>query len=103
MRRAAKRDAAEAAIVAALKSIGCEVWPLSGKALPDLLLKRGGVWQVCEVKSTQPRKQKWKNRTGPHLTDRLSRAQQDAHIEQSWPIVRNVEEAFLLFGVGVSK
>lgn len=37
-RRAAKRDAAEPAIVSALEALGCIVWRVSGKGLPDLVV-----------------------------------------------------------------
>lgn len=37
-RRAAKRDANEPAIVSALEALGCVVWRVSGKGLPDLVV-----------------------------------------------------------------
>lgn len=37
-RRSAKRDAAEPAIVSALEALGCVVWRVSGKGLPDLVV-----------------------------------------------------------------
>ena len=37
-RRAAKRDAAEPDIVSALEALGCVVWRVSGKGLPDLIV-----------------------------------------------------------------
>ena len=52
-RRAAKRDTAEAGIVAALRSIGCDVWLLSTPC--DLLVRRHtwppGQFMALEVKS----------------------------------------------------
>lgn len=49
-RRAAKRDANEPEIVAALESLGFAVTRLSGEGVPDLLLSRAGDWYVAEVK-----------------------------------------------------
>ena len=53
MRRAAKRDATENAIVDALLEAGCRVQYLSqGGGVPDLLVRTpAGQWQVLEVKS----------------------------------------------------
>lgn len=48
-----KRDAAEPAIVAALRELGCTVRYLSGKGNPDLLVRRPlhRWWTPLEVKS----------------------------------------------------
>ena len=46
-----KRDTAEPAIVAILKSVGCEVWRINGSGLPDLLVRRRGVLYAFEVKT----------------------------------------------------
>lgn len=94
MRTAAKRDLTEPAIIAALERLGWTVYPLSGKALPDLLLNRGDVWRVCEVKSGVKRTRAGK---GEFRKDRLTKAQQKAGITRKWPIVRSVEEAIGLF------
>ena len=80
MRRAAKRDATEEAIVAALRRCGCGVWYLSGPGLPDLLVRCGGRWLPLEVKSA---------------TGRLTKLQQAL----TWPVVHSPEEALKLFGV----
>ena len=52
MRRAARVDANQAAIVAALRQVGCYVQDLSGvgRGCPDLLVGYRGVWHVIEVK-----------------------------------------------------
>jgi hypothetical protein len=50
--RAKRRDANEAAIVEALRAIGCVVQQLDqGGGVPDLLVGRGGVNLLMEVKS----------------------------------------------------
>jgi hypothetical protein len=52
VRRAAKRDDSERAIIDVLESLGARVQPLSGPNLPDLLvLTRGGNLQLIEVKT----------------------------------------------------
>lgn len=52
MRRAAKVDANQPAIVAALRKIGAEVTPLHtvGNGCPDLLVSHRGRWYLLEVK-----------------------------------------------------
>lgn len=50
MRRAAKRDANEAAIVTALEAVGATVERLSAKDAPDLLVGYRGVNVLLEVK-----------------------------------------------------
>ena len=72
-----RRDANEGDIVAALRGLGCRVHYVSGRALPDLLVKApgpSGRWQPLEVKT----------RTG-----KATKAQADI----DWPIVRDVESA----------
>lgn len=49
-RRAAKRDANEKAITAALEAAGCTIAHLSGKGVPDLLVLRAGRLWLAEVK-----------------------------------------------------
>ena len=51
MRRAAKRDATEPAIIEALQRAGCLVQPLSQDGLPDLLVRGPRGWALLEVKS----------------------------------------------------
>jgi len=50
LRRAAKRDANERGIIDALERAGCQVWQLSQRGLPDLLVVRAGVIYLLEVK-----------------------------------------------------
>lgn len=71
MRRAAKRDASENAIIDAAIAAGCKVQYLSqGGGVPDLLLKRpDGTWLPVEVKSPggtlTPQQVKWIAHYGP--------------------------------------
>jgi Holliday junction resolvase len=51
VRRAAKRDASEPAIVQALQACGFAVERVSDSGQPDLLLSRAGRWYVAEAKS----------------------------------------------------
>ena len=46
-----KRDAAEKPIVAALQGVGADVWRISGKWCPDLLVLFKGRLHAGEVKS----------------------------------------------------
>ena len=46
-----KRDAAEKPIVEALRAVGAEVWQLSGKGHPDLLVRYKGILTAAEVKT----------------------------------------------------
>ncbi len=50
MHRAARRDANEAEVVAALRAAGALVYHLDGRDLPDLLVGFRGRWTVVEVK-----------------------------------------------------
>lgn len=51
-RRAARRDANEAAIVVALRRIGCRVLRLSGAGVPDLAVYWPATgWRLAEVKT----------------------------------------------------
>lgn len=50
-RFAAKRDASEPAIVEALEAHGFTVQRLSGPDVPDLLLGKGGITRVVEIKT----------------------------------------------------
>jgi hypothetical protein len=65
MRRAAKRDTIEDAIIDALHAAGRKVQVLSqGGGVPDLLVRQpDGTWLVIEVKSPggrlTPQQQKW--------------------------------------------
>jgi hypothetical protein len=84
MKRAAKKDLNQAAIVSALRAIGCEVLILNQEGIPDLLTHYRGGWLPVEVK--RPR---------GHLT-----ALQVALRRRAWfPVVSSVDEALALFGV----
>lgn len=71
-----RRDANEPQIIAALRSIGCQVWQVSGAGLPDLLVLCRGQYHALEVKTT---------------TGKLTKVQ--AQQANPWPIVRSVDEA----------
>lgn len=73
-RHAARRDANEKGLVELLEASGATIWRLSGKALPDLLIRYRGSWAVCEVKTRK---------------GRLTKAQ--AAIP--WPVIRSDAEA----------
>lgn len=51
MRRAAKRDSTEPAIIDALQRAGCLVQPLSQDGVPDLLVRGPKGWALLEVKA----------------------------------------------------
>ena len=72
--QARRRDASEAAIVAALEAIGAHVTRVSGKGAPDLLVRWQGRLLAWEVKSA----------TGTRTA---------AQRESQWPIIRSVDEA----------
>lgn len=75
-----RRDANERAIVDALRAVGAHVTPISGKGAPDLLIRFRGKLAAVEVK-----------------TEKGKRTQ--AQEQSEWPIVRDVDEALLLFGL----
>jgi hypothetical protein len=84
VRKAGKKDLNQAAIVAALRAIGCEVLILNQEGIPDLLIHRAGVWLVAEVK--RPR-------------GRLTELQRALRRRAWFPVVSSVDEALQLFGV----
>jgi hypothetical protein len=89
-RRAAKRDASEAAIVAALRLAGAIVWSISEKGLPDLVVGYRGATFLLEVKSP-----------GKGLTE----AQEDVHaIWRGGPIhvVETPQDALRAVGARLS-
>lgn len=69
-----KRDAVEPDIIDALRAVGCQVWQISGRAVPDLLAFRQGRYFPMEVKSKG---------------GKLTAAQRDV----PWPVVRSVDQA----------
>jgi len=77
-----RRDANEPAIVQALEAVGAQVWQLSGRAIPDLLVWFRGRAFVGEVKTA----------TGK---------QQPSQVGTPWPIWRSVEDAFATIGYPV--
>jgi hypothetical protein len=83
-RRNAKRDSTERAIVKALMKVGVQVFRISGRGLPDLLLFHRGKWSVLEVKTK-----------GGRLTD----AQKNTRVTAPFPVVESVSEALAVMGV----
>jgi Holliday junction resolvase len=73
-RYAAKRDANEEPIRQALEAVGAQVWKISGKGNPDLLVKFRDVLFAFEVKSQAGQRT-------------------EAQEETQWPIVRDVAAA----------
>jgi hypothetical protein len=83
VRKAGKKDLNQAAIVAALRAIGCEVLILNQEGIPDLLVHHRGQWIPIEVK--RPR---------GHLT-----ALQGQLRKRAWfPVVSTVGEALAIMG-----
>lgn len=75
--RPAHRDAAEPAIINALRAVGASVWPISGKDVPDLLVGYRGVTYLLEVKS------------------RLTNTRKDGHTRKSTTKVSEGQKAFM--------
>jgi hypothetical protein len=84
MRKAGKKDLNQAAIVAALRQIGCGVIILNQEGVPDLLVNWRDRWHLVEVK--RPRGQ-------------LTKAQAALRRRSWFPVVSSVDEALALFGV----
>ena len=82
MRRAAKRDANETDIVAALERIGCVVRRVNQDGLPDLLVARGGTCLPIEVKDKG---------------GKLTASQAALWRLTRFPVVHSVDEAVELF------
>lgn len=76
-----RRDANEPQIVQALRAVGCETWQLSGTGLPDLLVRRAGMFYAMEVKTAKG-------------------GMTEAQAAIPWPVVRSVEDALTVVGVG---
>jgi hypothetical protein len=89
VRRAAKVDGNQAAIVSALEAIGASVQSLApiGKGCPDLLIARGNSMWLLEVKN-------------PKGKDAVNEAQSKWHIAWRAPVhvVRSVDEALRAIG-----
>lgn len=75
-----RRDAVEPAIADALRAVGCKVYYVSGRGLPDLIAFKGSQMWAFECKS--------KGGT-------LTKAQADI----PWPVVRSVSEALAVLGI----
>jgi hypothetical protein len=85
MRRLARRDTHEQAIVSALERIGVVVIRVSSPGVPDLLTwRQDRGWLPIEIK-----------RPGEHLTP----AQLALRERACFPVVRSVDEALELYGV----
>lgn len=93
MRRAAKTDDNQRAIVNALRRAGCSVLILSGvgKGCPDIAVGRAGVTYMLEIKDGR------KRRSAQRLTEH------EADWHANWrghaAVVTNEEEAFQVVGL----
>lgn len=85
MRRAARRDANEAAIVDALTACGATIVRVSGEGVPDLLVHFQGRWIPLEVKTK---------------TGQLTTAQLALRVQAWFPVVTTIEEALQAIGIG---
>lgn len=85
-RRNPRRDVNEAGIIAALRSIGLIVLPLSGSGVPDLLVysPQERRWLPIEVKVAR---------------GKLKPRQEALMANAPYPVVRSIPEALALFGV----
>lgn len=90
MRRAAKIDANQAAIVGALKACGAQVLSLAavGKGCPDLLVLHRGRYQLLEVKDGRR----------PPSERRLTPMQEEFHRDWLVTVVQSVEAAVAALG-----
>ena len=48
-----RRDANEPDVIQALRAVGAETWQISGRGLPDLLVRFRGRYYVGEVKTAK--------------------------------------------------
>lgn len=89
MRRAAKVDTTQAAIVAALRRVGCSVQPLHqvGQGVPDLVVGRAGINYLIEAKTPggklTPDERRWHELWGGQVA-----------------IAATIEEALAAVGIG---
>ena len=90
MRRAARVDDNQRAIIAALRQMGCSVQPLSmvGDGCPDLVVGRGGVNWLLEVKD------------GDKSPSRTKKTEKQEHWHRNWfgqvATVHDVDDAILV-------
>lgn len=75
-----RRDVNEKPITKALRAIGADVTPVSGKGAPDILVRWRGVVYGLEIKSEKG------ERT-------------EAQVASGWPIVRDVGDALKAIGL----
>lgn len=78
--QARRRDANEKAITDALRAVGAEVFPLSGRGIPDVLVRFRGAVYAFEIKSDKG-------------------VQTQAQRESQWDIVRSIADALSAIGV----
>jgi hypothetical protein len=85
MRRAARKDANQTAIVDALRQVGVTVVVVNSEGAPDLLCcGRSGEWVPIEVKVRK---------------GKLTPLQAKLAAPATYPIARTVEQALQLFGI----
>ncbi len=93
MRRAARTDANQIAIVAALRAVGARVAVISGcgNGIPDLLVLHPRTWEVLLVEVKNGAKSASRRRLTPA----------EAEFAEVWPVnvVNSVVEALALVGV----
>jgi hypothetical protein len=78
--QARKRDSNEKPIREALEAVGAEVFPISGKGAPDILVRLRGRLFGFEVKSKKGKRTNAQERT-------------------RWPVIRSVGEALMAVGI----
>jgi hypothetical protein len=83
VRRAARKDSPQAAIVDALRAIGVMVFVLNQEGLPDLLCYFRGVWMPLEIK--RPR-------------GKLTAAQWLTRKRAPFPVAETIDQALVIFG-----
>ena len=90
--KAARVDANQPEIVAALRKAGAKVYVASsfGQGFPDLLVMRGGVLTLLEVKDGSK----------PPSARKLTPDQVKFHAEWPVSVVASVDEALAAIGVG---
>lgn len=92
-RRAARRDANEAAIVKALREVGCLVEPISGEGVPDLIVWAPEKMRIVLVEV--------KDGAKPPSARKLKPAQEKFHREWALApvfVVSSVDEALAAVG-----
>ena len=99
MRRAAKVDANQSAIVRALRAVGAKVQSLAtvGRGCPDILVAHRRRWFVCEIKNggNVPSAQQ--------LTDDEKQWHREFSQQADVHVVRSVPEALAVLGIEVRR